>query len=388
MSLRLLTKASMLISILATILSSCVNDTLINDNDELNIFSESSKSKIPSVPAGKDPNFLTFFSNTYSGDPTIAQNSELNPDKQFIKMVNEAKLSIDVCAYHVDSLTITQALINAYKRGIKVRMVIDSDTNKKESVQLLRKSGITVVDDQGRTAFMHNKFAIVDKTIVWTGSFNLTDSASWKHCDNAIKINNEYLAQNYIAEFEEMFVGLNFGKRSPKNVENKIVRIGNKFVKTFFAPEEDVVDGIISEIEKAKTDIKFMAYSFTHEKIAEAVIKRAKKGVKVSGVFEFLGSGSVQTNAIYNTLLQSGAELYTYKSPNSSTSFMHHKVFIIDGKTVSTGSFNFTHSASNENDENMLVIHSFDTAKEYTDEFERLKENSTLNILKNSSNKK
>lgn len=378
MSLRLLTKASLIISIVSTILSSCAYDTNINDNSELNIFT----SKIPSVPAGKDPNFLTFFSNTYSGDPSIAQNSELNPDKQFIKMINEAKISIDICAYHVDSLTITQSIINAHNRGIKVRMVIDSDTNKTDSVKKLRNSGITVVDDQGRTAFMHNKFAVIDKTIVWTGSFNLTDSASWKHCDNAIKINNEYLAENYIAEFEEMFIGLSFGKRSPRNVESKIVRIGNKFVKTFFAPEEDVVDGIVSEIEKAKTNIKFMAYSFTHEKIADAVIKRAKKGVKVSGVFEFLGSGSISSNAIYNTLLKSGADLYTYKSPNSSTSFMHHKVFIIDDKTVSTGSFNFTHSASNENDENMLVIHSFDTAKEYSDEFERLKQNSTLNTLR------
>jgi phosphatidylserine/phosphatidylglycerophosphate/cardiolipin synthase-like enzyme len=36
--------------------------------------------------------------------------------------------------------------------------------------------------------------------------------------------------------------------------------------------------------------------------------------------------------------------------------FLHHKVFIIDGKTVVIGSFNFSNSADTSNDENLLII--------------------------------
>ena len=51
---------------------------------------------------------------------------------------------------------------------------------------------------------------------------------------------------------------------------------------------------------------------------------------------------------------------------------MHHKVIVIDESTVITGSFNFTKSADQENDDNVLVIHNPDLAKLYLQEFERV----------------
>lgn len=51
---------------------------------------------------------------------------------------------------------------------------------------------------------------------------------------------------------------------------------------------------------------------------------------------------------------------------------MHHKVIIIDGRTVITGSFNFTGSAQTQNDENVLIIEDAGLAARYTEEFERV----------------
>jgi phosphatidylserine/phosphatidylglycerophosphate/cardiolipin synthase-like enzyme len=51
---------------------------------------------------------------------------------------------------------------------------------------------------------------------------------------------------------------------------------------------------------------------------------------------------------------------------------MHHKVIIIDGQTVLTGSYNFSASAETRNDENTLVIHNSRIADQYLDEFERV----------------
>jgi len=51
---------------------------------------------------------------------------------------------------------------------------------------------------------------------------------------------------------------------------------------------------------------------------------------------------------------------------------MHHKVMIIDGQTVVTGSYNFSASAQNRNDENALVIHDPQIAAQYLGEFERI----------------
>ena len=49
----------------------------------------------------------------------------------------------------------------------------------------------------------------------------------------------------------------------------------------------------------------------------------------------------------------------------------HHKVFVIDGKIVVTGSLNFSDNADDSNDENVVVITNGDIAAQYLQEFER-----------------
>ena len=49
----------------------------------------------------------------------------------------------------------------------------------------------------------------------------------------------------------------------------------------------------------------------------------------------------------------------------------HHKVIVIDGKTLVTGSLNFSENADDSNDENVVVINNSDIAAEYLKEFDR-----------------
>ncbi len=56
---------------------------------------------------------------------------------------------------------------------------------------------------------------------------------------------------------------------------------------------------------------------------------------------------------------------------------MHHKVIIIDGQVLATGSYNFSASAEERNDENTLIIHNPQIAGEYLAEFERIFELAT-----------
>ena len=51
---------------------------------------------------------------------------------------------------------------------------------------------------------------------------------------------------------------------------------------------------------------------------------------------------------------------------------MHHKVFIIDGKIVATGSFNPTKNGDIRNDENLVIIHDESIAKQFLNEFKRV----------------
>ena len=55
---------------------------------------------------------------------------------------------------------------------------------------------------------------------------------------------------------------------------------------------------------------------------------------------------------------------------DKNPSMMHHKVFIIDNKTVITGSFNPSNNADKSNDENILIIGDKEIAQRYLHEFD------------------
>jgi phosphatidylserine/phosphatidylglycerophosphate/cardiolipin synthase-like enzyme len=57
---------------------------------------------------------------------------------------------------------------------------------------------------------------------------------------------------------------------------------------------------------------------------------------------------------------------------DGNTGLMHHKVIIIDRSIVITGSYNFSNSAETSNDENVVIIHSAETAAEFMSEFQRV----------------
>jgi phosphatidylserine/phosphatidylglycerophosphate/cardiolipin synthase-like enzyme len=224
-------------------------------------------------------------------------------------------------------------------------------------------AGIPGTPDE-RSAFMHNKFIVIDGQIVWTGSMNLTENGAFRNNNNVIVIYSPELAANYTAEFEEMFNG-EFGPRSPSETPYPQIRIGSVTIENYFAPEDDVMPRIVSEIARADTSIHFMAFAFTEDTLGAAMIDRAASGVQVAGIFETRGAGTEYSEC--SALLQAGADVRLDGNPYT----FHHKVIIIDGDTVILGSFNFSENATESNDENLLIIHDPVVAAAYEEEFNR-----------------
>jgi phosphatidylserine/phosphatidylglycerophosphate/cardiolipin synthase-like enzyme len=63
-------------------------------------------------------------------------------------------------------------------------------------------------------------------------------------------------------------------------------------------------------------------------------------------------SSEDNTGADFYTLEKAGLDVHLDGEPG----LMHIKAIIVDGKTVAFGSYNFTASAENKNDENVLII--------------------------------
>lgn len=149
--------------------------------------------------------------------------------------------------------------------------------------------------------------------------------------------------------------------------------------RSFFAPDNNLEKLLCSYIDAEKEAIDIAIYSFTHKKIAQALVSACKKGVKIRIVTDSSGVPDRRSKITY--LHQQNIPIYVYEKPlvvQALNNIMHHKFALFKNNNndslLWTGSFNFTHSAVINNQENVIVSNDNNLIKDYTDQFNRLLE--------------
>lgn len=305
----------------------------------------------------------------YFTDPTVTGQLD-EPSggipEQVAASMDTAQKTLDVVVYEFNWEPLAEAMMRAAERGVKVRLVTDTDTvtEDKDLMAELKKANIPIVDDQ-RSAIMHDKFVIIDSAVLWTGSMNFTINDGYKNNNNFIEIQSTRLVENYQAKFDQMFEDKIFGETL--YAPNPVVTISGTEIETYFSPDAGVADAILEELRAAQTSIYFLAFSFTRDDMSSVLIEKQRAGLTVQGVFEKrqIGAGA---DAAWNALTQAGVDVRQDGNPRT----MHHKVFIIDGQTVVMGSYNFSKNAEESNDENILIIHNAAIAQAYFVEFQKV----------------
>jgi len=130
-------------------------------------------------------------------------------------------------------------------------------------------------------------------------------------------------------------------------------------ISVCFTPNKQCQVRIIGEINKAKDSIFVQAYSFTDRDIAEALVRAAKRGVKVKVLLD--KSNRNDKRSAKDLIIQHSLPLRL----DSPSGISHNKILIIDNQIVITGSYNFSAAAYTRNTENLLILNSPDLAKEY-----------------------
>lgn len=301
---------------------------------------------------------------------------ELSPDKSEIasacvSYIDQTKETLDVCAFELDNKVITEAIVRAVQRGVKVRVVTETNYLNESGILAVKAVGVTVVDDQRDGALMHDKFLVLDNKAVWTGSMNFTENCAYKNNNNGIFIESRELAENYATKFSWMFELKKFGgapSRSHKIPHPVVTLADGTVIENYFSTHDRVADKVIAETGKARESIHFMAFSFTHEGIGRTMLGRAQAGAELMGVFEKtqVAGGHSQ----YDKFRSAGNKIEVYLDANPRN--MHHKVIVIDGNTTIAGSFNFSESADKSNDENIVIIRNSSVAKLFEQEFQKV----------------
>ena len=122
-------------------------------------------------------------------------------------------------------------------------------------------------------------------------------------------------------------------------------------ISCYFSPKGGCTEAVVEQIERAQQTIHMQAYSFTSLDIAGALVAASRRGVKVIAVLD--KSETKNTPRAAEEIAH--AKIPTYI--DAQHAIAHNKIILIDGKTLITGSFNFTNQAEHSNAENLLVIH-------------------------------
>ncbi len=109
-----------------------------------------------------------------------------------IEAIHNTQRRLLIQAYSFTSAPIAQAVAQAHRRGVDVRVILDKSqlSERYTSATFLHNAGIPVVIDK-KPAIAHNKVMVFDDQAVFTGSFNFTKSAETRNAENGMLIRGD-----------------------------------------------------------------------------------------------------------------------------------------------------------------------------------------------------
>jgi len=307
----------------------------------------------------------------------------------FEKFINKAKTTMDMAIYGVlQENWFLQDLQKILIRGVTIRATVDQtggtwgtwnpkDFTYADTVELPKILGNDqVIPDLGptrkpRSTIMHNKFLVMDRRWLWTGSTNVTATCMGAeyNANNAIAIDSPELAQVFSNEFSQMFEREEFSSSKKAGAsEYEYVYTDGTTVQVFFSPQDKpITNGVIPKIDEATESIDIAMFFLTHTGISDALIRAMDRGVKVRLIIDALGAANVSSQ--HQALRAGGAEVRVENWGGK----MHMKTAIFDHQDVILGSMNWTEAGTKNNDENtMLIRNNPKLVEESEANFERL----------------
>jgi len=146
-------------------------------------------------------------------------------------------------------------------------------------------------------------------------------------------------------------------------------------VQTCFSPAGQCSSHILREIQGARREILAAIFAFTNDDFARALVEAKRRGVHVRVVLdrEFDQENDYSKGSYLKEKGVSVRRVSGRSKGEQRQGSMHQKFAVIDGRVLFTGSYNWTASAENYNDENLLMFHDAGPlAEDYRRQFYRL----------------
>lgn len=134
----------------------------------------------------------------------------------------------------------------------------------------------------------------------------------------------------------------------------------------YFSPGDSCKSAIITQLRAAISSVKICVFTISENDISDEILSAHKRGIGVKILTD------------NDKSLDRGSDIEMLHNNNVSVRMdrteyhMHHKFCIVDKKTLITGSYNWTRSASERNQENIIVTQNPLLVKSFLSEFDKL----------------
>ena len=187
---------------------------------------------------------------------------------------------------------------------------------------------------------MHQKILVIDDSLVFIGSANFTASSLKMHDNLVIGMWSPTLAQ--------------FLKDHPPPEPGHFrAFIGGQDVELWLLP--DARGSALAEmrhlIREAKEEVHCGLFALTHSGLIDELIDAQRRGVKVHLALD-RNAGYGSSAKGYQRLREAGIRVRL----SEGMQLLHHKFLLIDGKTLISGSANWTKAAFNQNSDCLLIL--------------------------------
>ncbi len=143
-------------------------------------------------------------------------------------------------------------------------------------------------------------------------------------------------------------------------------RSANVIHSAHFSPGTACRNKLMDLCHQARKSIDICVFTISDDKLTSAILKAANRDIKIRIVTDNDKSSDLGSDVEH--LIEEGIPIVMDTSPYH----MHHKFAIFDGLWLANGSFNWTRSATKNNEENIVVNNEDKLIKIFQEKFEDL----------------
>ena len=274
-------------------------------------------------PTARDP--LLFYATPKRDDLKLT----------LMKAIRQAKSSLWICSYGLSDADILSALQKKAASGVRVDLVYHASINRTLHRMATNHLHCHPKRDRG---LMHEKLVIVDDTLIFFGSTNLTTSSLSMHNNCLLGLHAPQLARDL---------------KERQSASYHYIWPSHQTLDLFLLPQgaPEALTKLLATLESAQKRVAIVLFTFTHPLLVEKLIALHRRGVEVTLFLDRFSARGASKKAVA-ALLAAGIPVKV----NQDTALFHHKWALIDDQTLVLGSANWTRKAFKKNRELLLIF--------------------------------